>query len=175
MLDTVSGCTVFQPANGKWTGLVTGGTDNEVVAYGPDEDLDIIIDEAVENLTVVPKTQAMLEKVLSVAAVLKERCNLNMRIEIAEDFALAEGAITEAMLAGIRPCALHFTFAATTQARLDQVLAAVPASLELTVDPAGAKEPLAVPPGRNLWVLLPGDGKFTPYVTGSGVSFIRER
>ena len=173
MLDTVSGCTVFLPANGKWTGLVTGGTDNEVVAYGPDEDLDIIIDEAVENLTAVPKTQAMLEKVLSVAAVLKERCNLNMRIEIAEDFALAEGAITEAMLAGIRPCALHFTFAATTQARLDQVLAAVPASLELTVDPAGAKEPLAVPPGRNLWVLLPGDGKFTPYVTGSGVGFKR--
>jgi len=62
---------------------------------------------------------------------------------------------------------LLMMFAVKTQAQLDSILAAVPSSAMLAIDPTGATEELTIPQDRALWVYLSGNGKVRPQINGT--------
>ena len=68
------------------------------------------------------------------------------------------------------------TFKVNTQAQLDSVLAAVPASSHtiLAIDASDSEVELTVPQGREVYVRLSGEGrngKYTPKINGLLISF----
>ena len=171
MLTSVSGCTVFVPANGYWDGLVTGGTGNEVIYYGSGRELDIEMDDATKTITAWPTTEHAFMNVLNAAAVLKSEYGWNTRITVTNALEVASGSITAEMLAGVEFNSLLLMFAVKTQVQLDSILAAVPSAAMLAIDPTGATENLTIPQDRALWVYLSGNGKVQPHIKGLKIIF----
>ena len=171
MLQNVTNCTVFVPANGYWTGLVTGGTDNKVVYYGENTNLNLVVDEDAATVTATPFDEEAFTNVLAAASTFKDVFGWNTVINVTNAIEVSEGAVTPAMLAGVRLNTMLMMFKVKTQAQLEQVLAAVPQTTMLAIDPSGASEELTMPADRALWVWLAGTGKYTPRLNGITIVF----
>ena len=170
-LNGVTGCKVFAPANGKWDSLNLGGTDNVKIPYGAGQNLDLAIDENAGTITATPTTEERLVQVLEAAPVFKAQFGLNTRINVTNTIEATAGTITAAMLNAVEFNTMLMTFAVKTQAQLDSVLAAVPQTAMLAIDPTGARQELTLPSDRAIWVWLAGDGKYTPKIKGLMIVF----
>ncbi|MBO4286834.1 MAG: leucine-rich repeat domain-containing protein [Kiritimatiellae bacterium] len=159
MLTSVKGCTVFAPRSG-WNGLVTGGTNNPIVYYGPGEELDLTVDAEYRRLTAVPTTANALSNVLAHAAIFKDEFDLDTRIAVTNSLSSAVTVSAED-LQNVT-FVTYVTFTANTQAQLDATLAALPSAMPIVIDATGATETINVPEGRNVAVLVPGGGKYGP-------------
>ena len=173
ILDQVSGCTVFAPANGKWTGISTGGEDNDVVYYGANQPLDMFIDVDAGVVVATPTTEATLVSILKTAPYF----GLNVRVNVTNTIEVAAGAITASMLNAVKFNTMLLTFKVNTQEDLDSVFAAVPASNYplLAIDASDARSELTVPDGREVYVRIRSgegrQGKYTPKINGIVIVF----
>lgn len=176
MLTDVTGCKVFVPANGFWNGLVTGGTNNEVIYYGASTNLNLIVDEDAGAITATPTDEAAFVKVLEAAPTFKNVFGWNVKVNVTNALEATSGAITPGMLSEVEINSLMLTFKVNTQTQLDSVLAAVSASSHtiLAIDASDSREELTVPQGREVYVRLSGEGrngKYTPKINGLIISF----
>lgn len=173
MLDGVAGCKVFAPANGHWTGLSVGGSDNEIVWYGDGQDLDLDIDETAKTLTATPKTEAAFTNVLAVASVFKEHFGLDTHIALTNCLTMTS-TITEAMLQAVTLDVppWYVTFKVNNQTQLDNVLAAVSADIPIIIDITDAgKNQFSVPEGRKVAILADSGWAFGRKVGGLVIVF----
>ena len=176
VLDGVTGCKMFVPANGFWDGLDTGGTSNEVIYYGASTNLNLIVDEDVGEITATPADEGALVKVLEAAPTFKNVFGRNIKVNVTNVLEATSGAITAEMLSEVEINTLMLTFKVNTQAQLDSVLAAIPASSHtiLAIDASDSRAELTVPQGREVYVRLSGEGrngKYTPKINGTLISF----
>ena len=170
MMEGVNGCSVFVPANGKWTNCKFGGTNTDLIYYGADQELDLDIDDDAKTITAVPNTSAALGKVLNNARRFKDYFDLDTRIAVTNS--LSSVAAVSAGDLQHNAFVTYVTFTANTQAQLDATLAALPESLQVVIDATGARRTIKVPAGRNVTVLLPGGGKYGP--TRKGLTITNE-
>lgn len=175
--NSASGATFLFPRNAgndTWNDPLMGGVDPDVVFYGPGEALDIDGADGGGKgaLTFIPRTEAALAKTLELAPTLARAFGVATKIRVTNAFEIAVGTVTpEKMQHAVFDT---LTFKANTQAQLDGVLAAVPASVPFAVDAADAKESLIVPQGREVYVRLSGEGrngKYTPKINGHVITF----
>ena len=170
MMEGVNGCSVFVPANGKWTNCKFGGTNTDLIYYGADQELDLDIDDDAKTITAVPNTSAALGKVLNNARRFKDYFDLDTRIAVTNS--LSSVAAVSAGDLQHNAFVTYVTFTANTQAQLDDTLAALPESLQVVIDATGARRTVKVPAGRNVTVLVPGGGKYGP--TRKGLTITNE-
>ena len=173
---TTSNAKVFVPAKSSWNGLDVGGTGNEVVYYGATTNLDFVVDDAAKTITATPTDEEALVKVLESAPLFKTHFGWNTRVNITNTIEATAGTITAEMLNAVEFNTLLLTFKVNTQAALDSVLAAVPASNWplLAIDASDSKEELTLPQGREIYVRVSGDGKqgkYIPKIRGLIISF----
>ena len=174
MLNGVDGVQVLVPDNGYWDDLVTGGGENNKVwYYGPNRELDLTIDDEAMKATFAPTTENALTNAIAWAPILKERFNLDTVVAITNriDTSLA---ITEAMLQNVTLEAppWFLTFSVTSQAQLDNVLAAVSVDTPIIIDIEGAgRNQITVPNGRKVAILAKSGWTFGKALKGIVVSF----
>ena len=171
MLQNVTNCTVFVPANTYWTGLATGGTDNKVIYYGESTNLDIVVDEDAATITATPTDEESLTNMLAAASTFKNVFGWNTVINVTNAIEVSAGAVTPAMLSDVRLNTMLMMFKVKTQVQLESVLAAVPQTTMLAIDPTDASEELTMPADRALWVWLAGTGKYRPRLNGITIVF----
>ena len=176
MLNGVTGCKVFVPVKSSWSGLNVGGTGNEIIWYGATTNLNLAVDDAHGVITATPTDEAALVKVLESAPLFKTNFGWNTRINVTNTIEVSAGTITAEMLNAVEFNTMLLTFKVNTQAALDSVLAAVPASTYplLAIDASDAREELILPQGREVYVRVSGDGKqgrYRPKVNGLIISF----
>ena len=153
MLSSVSGCTVIVPRSG-WDGLVTGGSSNTIVYYGPNDDFDLSLDASEKVITAVPNNGDGLVAALNFADTFKTEFGYDTKITVTNAIDLTGVTITEAMVADVTFNRLWF--AVKTQAQLNGILDAFPAATEMAIDPTGLTENLTVPAGRKIFVQAGG-------------------
>ena len=151
--DTTCNVKFFIP-KARWTGAsdtsITNSTTKgscKIIRYGPGEDIDVSID----GLFTVA-TAEQLDNVLSVANDLHTYCGMNPRISVTNAIEFTEGLITADRMKFATFNSLMFKV--NTQAQLENILAAVPASVPLAIDPSGITENLTVLAARKIFVQL---------------------
>ena len=142
MFRGCSGVKAFFP-KARWKNLdSTSITDNvsqcKPIFYGPGEDIDVSIDG-----TFTVATAERLDDVLSVAENLYTHCRMTPRIAVTNTIEFTEGLITTARTKHVDFASLMFS--AKTQTQLDAILAAVPSSVPVSIDPTGLTENMVVP------------------------------
>ena len=157
MLNGVTGCKVIVPDNSYWNNLRVGGTDNEVIYYGGSTGFNIVVDEAEQTITETVTTRTGLEKALDAAPALESGFGWTVRISVPSGIDMTDGAVEGGLFGANK---LPIVFAVKTQAQLDKVLAAVPPTSLLAIDPTGATESLEMPEDRAVWVYLAGNGQY---------------
>ncbi len=175
-LVKTSNAKVFVPANSSWNGLDAGEPGHEVVYYGATTNLNLVVDDAAKTITATPTDETALVKVLESAPLFKTHFGWNTRVNITNTIEATAGTITAEMLNAVEFNTLLLTFKVNTQAALDSVLAAVPASNWplLAIDASDSKEELTLPQGREIYVRVSGDGKqgkYIPKIRGLIISF----
>lgn len=176
MFGGVTGCKVFVPANGKWTSPYFGGTSTDAIYYGANTNLNVAVDESANTITFTPTDETALVKALEAAPLFKDAFGWNAKVNVTNTIEVSSGTITSEMLEDVEFNTLLLTFAVTTQAQLDDILEKFPATtypmLAIDVKPSGSgkTEALTLPSNRELWVHLPGDGKYTPKYNGLIIS-----
>ena len=152
MLSGDTGVQVFVPANGYWDGLKLGGSNNNKWYYGPDQEFDLEIDDETMTATVTPTTVNAFTNALTWVSGFRTHFNLSTYISIPPTIDLADVTITEDMVRGLP------IFSAKTQAQLDAILGAFPASAQIAIDPTGLTENMVIPDGYpNVFVkTVPG-------------------
>ena len=145
----VTGCKVFVPANGKWNNVAAhlGGTNTELIPYGPGKDVDLSIDEAAGKVSATPTTPVALVQVLEAATTFKSVFKLDTRISVTNTLDLTGVTITEQMVSGVTFDRLMFS--AKTQAQLNAILDAFPATTPVSIDPTGLTENMVIPETYN--------------------------
>ena len=157
MLSGVTGCKVIVPDNSYWKNIHVGGTDNEVIYYGGSTGFNIVVDEAEQTITETVTTRTGLEKALDAAPALESGFGWTVRISVPSGIDMTDGAVDGGLFAANK---LPMVFAVKTQAQLEKVLAAVPPTSLLAIDPTGATESLTMPQDRAVWVYLAGNGQY---------------
>ena len=114
----------------------------------------------------MPTTEAAFTNVLNWATLFKDKLGYDTRVSVTNSIEVSADAVTPEMLANVQLNSTLMMFAVKTQAQLDSVLAAVPQTTMLAIDPTGAREELTMPQDRALWVWLSGTGKYTPHFSG---------
>ncbi len=154
MLSSVTGCKVYVPTNGDWDGLVTGGSNNEIIYYGASTNLDFSVDDAVGKVVATPTTEEALVKALVAAPLFKTHFGWDMKVETTNAIDVTVGTLTSGMFAnaGVKAGSLMLNFAVKTQAQLNDVLAAVPAAAMVGIDPTGLTENMVVTDRENVFV-----------------------
>ena len=142
MFRGCSGVKAFFP-KARWKNLgSTSITDNvsqcKPIFYGPGEDIDVSIDG-----TFTVATAERLDDVLSVAENLYTHCRMTPRIAVTNTIEFTEGLITTARTKHVDFASLMFS--AKTQTQLDAILAAVPSSVPVSIDPTGLTENMTIP------------------------------
>jgi len=143
MLNGDSNVQVFVPANGYWTGLDVGGTNNKTRWYGPSEEFDLAINDTDMTATFTPTTVNALTNALSWASDFKTHFNLDTHISVTNALDLTDVTITEDMVSGVTFDRL--VFSAKTQTQLDAILGAFPATTPISIDPTGLTENMTIP------------------------------
>lgn len=141
MLAGDTGVQVFVPANGQWDGLKLGGSNNKVWYYGPDQEFDLDVNDETMTATVTPTTVNAFTNALTWVSGFRTHFNLSTYISIPPTIDLADVTITEDMVRGLP------IFSAKTQAQLDAILGAFPASAQIAIDPTGLTENMVIPDG----------------------------
>ena len=158
-------CKVFLPDNGFWDGIALGGTSNEAIFYHG-------FDGEGKSMTFTPTTAKELTDVLGAAADFKSLFGLDVRISVTNALDLTGVQFDAETLAAIPVTFDKFMFKVNSQEQLNDVLAALPDSVTVGIDPSSAgKAELAIPDGdkHNVWVLLPTSGKYRPYIGGMNI------
>lgn len=167
MFGNTSDIKAFVPANGLWDGdLNLGGARTQLIKYGPGEEVDFALDTEEKVITAMPTTEAAFTNVLNWATLFKDKLGYDTRVSVTNSIEVSADAVTPEMLANVQLNSTLMMFAVKTQAQLDSVLAAVPQTTMLAIDPTGAREELTMPQDRALWVWLSGTGKYTPHFSG---------
>lgn len=177
MFSGVSGCHIFVPTGSNWDtetasdkGLAAYEADNMIFYYGAGRDLDMAFDHNAHLITATPTTAHALTNILNAASTFKNRFGYDTRINMTNAIEVAEGTITDDTAAGVAFESLIFNV--KTQAQLDTVMnATAGVTTPLCIDPTGAKQEMTVPTNRRVWVLLSGDGKYTPKIRGLIITF----
>ena len=171
--NNVVGCRIFVPEDSNWhqlTNETTYAANNTFLYYGAGRELDFSFDHDTKAITAMPATAHALTNVLNAASIFKSQFGYDTRIVMTNAIEVAEGTITDALLSGVAFESLIFNV--KTQAQLDMVMAATAGvTTPLCIDPTGAKQQMTVPADRRVWVLLSGDGKYTPKINGTIISF----
>ena len=158
LFNGCSGVRAFFP-KARWKNFPGTSYTNKVtqckpILYGPGEDIDVSIDG-----TFTVATAERLDDVLSVANDLYTYCRMSPRISVTNAIEFTEGLITTERMRFATFNSLMFKV--RTQAELANILAAVPASVPLSIDPTEATENLEITTtGRNIHVRLPDNGKY---------------
>ncbi len=123
-----------------------GGDKTTIYRYGPDKEFDLLMGDT--QVTAIPTTEDSLTNVLNWAQTFKSVSGLDTKIAITNRIAMTECVqITEQMLYSL-------TFQVTSQAELDNVLAAVSVDAPIIIDIEGAgKNQITVPDGRKVAIL----------------------
>ena len=143
MLAYDSGVQVFVPANGYWTGLVTGGANNKLWYYGPTNEFDLDVSDVDMTATFTPTTVNALTNALAWAPSFKTHFNLDAHISVTNTLDLTGVTITPALVSGVTFDRLIFSV--KTQAQLNAILTAFPATTPISIDPTGLMENMVVP------------------------------
>ena len=153
-LNRVTGCKMFVPANGFWDGLVTGGTNNEIIYYGATTNIDFTVDDDAKIVITRPVTESALVKALEVAPLFKTHFGWDMKVDTTNAIEVTAGTLTPGMFAnaGVKAGSLMLNFAVKTQAQLDAILAAVPSDAMIGIDPTGLTENMVVTGRENVFV-----------------------
>jgi hypothetical protein len=172
MFGSTGDLKAFIPDNEQWEGdLNEGGNNTEIIKYGPGREIDFEIDTDEMVITAIPTTTDMFVNALNWSTLFKEKLGYQTRISVTNSIEVSEGTVTAEMLSNVQLNSTLMMFAVKTQAQLDSVLAAVPQTTMLAIDPTGAKEELNIPQDRAMWVWLSGTGKYKPYIKGLILSF----
>ena len=145
--SVTKGCKVFVPANGKWTGCNYGGTNTDVIEYGENKNLDLVVDEAAGTVTATPTTPELLVKMLEAAPTFKRAFALDMKISVTNTLDFTGVTITDDMVDGVTFDRL--VFSAKKQTQLDAILGAFPATTPISIDPTGLTENMVIPDGYS--------------------------
>lgn len=155
-LEGVAGCKVVIPANGYW-GSPDVGSGNEAIYYGGSTGLGIDADNDAKKVAISAADASALEKALELAPLFNEVFGWEVRIDVPSGIDMSGGAVDGGLFAANK---LPAVFAVKTQAQLEKVLAAVPPTSLLAIDPTGATESLTMPQDRAVWVYLAGNGQY---------------
>ena len=171
-LKSVTGCKVFVPTSGGWLNFpaVDGGKDTDIIYYGADTNLNLVVDEDAKTITATPTDEAALLKMLEVAPMLKEVLGFDTVISINSDID-ATVEITEEMLTNVKVevPTWYLTFAVKTQAQLNRVLAVTTGPI--VADITGATQEITPPVGRRVAILAPGGAIFNYHKRGLIIQF----
>ena len=141
-------CKVFIPATTTWLQLDTSNAEGvDKIYYGADQDLDISVNKARNELTATAKTVETLVKMLEAAPLFREHFGLDTRISVTNTLDLTGVTITEDMVSGVTFDRLMFS--AKTQAQLNAILDAFPATTPVSIDPTGLTENMVIPETYN--------------------------
>ena len=155
-LEGVAGCKVVIPANGYWDSPDVG-SGNEAIYYGGSTGLGIDADNDAKKVAISAANASALEKALELAPLFNEVFGWEVRIDVPSGIDMSGGAVDGGLFAANK---LPAVFAVKTQAQLEKVLAAVPSTSLLAIDPTGATEKLVLPGDRSAWVYLPANGQY---------------
>ena len=155
-LNGVTGCKVIVPDNGYWS-TPNVGANNEAIYYGGSTGLGIDADNDAKNVAISVANASALEKALEIAPLFNEVFGWEVRIVVPSGIDMSGGAVAGGLFAANK---LPAVFAVKTQAQLEKVLAAVPSTSLLAIDPTGATESLTMPQDRAVWVYLAGNGQY---------------
>ena len=137
-------CKVFIPATTTWLQLDTSNAAGvDKIYYGADQDLDISVNKARNELTATAKTEETLVKMLEAAPLFREHFGLDTRISVTNTLDLTGVTITEDMTSGVTFDRLIFS--AKTQDQLNAILGAFPATTPISIDPTGLTENMTIP------------------------------
>ena len=167
MLQGVSNCKVFVPANGKWNDFeYNAAGNNEAIYYGANTNLNLIVDDDAGKITAIPTDSAALAKVLEVAPTLKTYLGWDTHITVTNMIEVAAGVITAENANWIHSFN-SLVFKVDTQTYLNTLVDAIPSSVPFAINPCDATEDLVLPQGREIYVRISSegrDGKYRPKI-----------
>ena len=141
-------CKVFIPATSTWLQLDTSNAAGvEKIYYGPGRGVDISVNTARNELTATPTNATRLVTMMEAAPLFREHFGLDTRISVTNTIDLAGVTITEAMTSAVTFDRLMFS--AKTQAQLNAILGAFPATTPISIDPTGLTENMVIPETYN--------------------------
>ena len=172
---SAAGVRAFLPEKKEWKTNTTPpkdisfGNSNYVLYYGTGLPLDLTLDMDKKVLSATTATAHAFTNVLVAASTFKSEWGIDTRIDLTNAIDVAEGTLTNDMLAGATFDSLIFNV--KTQAQLDMVMNATEGlSVPLCIDPTGAKKKMIIPANRKVWVLLSGEGTYSPHVDGFSIA-----
>ena len=139
--------------------------------YGPGQDVDFATDDVANTITVTPTTAETLQEALNLAATFKSAFGLDTRISVTNSIATAVAIPASATSSTMFDLHSWVTFNVTTQAQLENTLAAISGDSMLIVDPTGATENLTVPEGRQVFVVLNEGDTIRSRLNGFSIRF----
>jgi len=119
----------------------------EKIYYGPGRGVDIVVNAARNELTATPTNATRLVTMMEAAPLFREHFGLDTRISVTNTIDLAGVTITEAMTSAVTFDRLMFS--AKTQALLNAILDAFPATTPVSIDPTGLTENMVIPETYN--------------------------
>lgn len=182
---SASSLTVLIPSrsdNTTWDNSTTGtgnddfggGEKTTIYRYGPDKEFDLLMGDT--QVTAIPTTEGSLTNVLNWAQTFKSAFGLDTKIAITNRIAMTGSVqITEEMLQSMTLEAppWYLTFQVTSQAELDNVLAAVSVDTPIIIDIEGAgRNQITVPDGRKVAILAKSGWTFGRKQLGLIISFL---
>ena len=92
-LSGVTGCKVFVPTSGGWLNFpaADGGENTDIIYYGSNTNLNLVVDEDAKTITATPKDAAARLKMLEVAPMLKEVLGFDIVIPAVEVYDWHDG------------------------------------------------------------------------------------
>ncbi|MBR3822372.1 MAG: hypothetical protein IKJ37_12235 [Kiritimatiellae bacterium] len=157
--------------NKTWEGATVEGDDNRIIYYGPGQEVDLTVND--NCVTIVPTTVNALTNALSWAQTFKTAFNLDTKISITNRIDLSV-AVKEELLQNVTLEAppWYLAFAVTSQAQLNNVLAAVSVDVPIIIDIEGVgRNQITVPDGRKVAILAKSGWTFGKKTEGLVVSF----
>ena len=157
--------------NKTWEGATVEGEDNRIIYYGPGQEVDLTVND--NCVTIVPTTVNALTNALSWAQTFKTAFNLDTKISITNRIDLSV-AVKEELLQNVTLEAppWYLAFAVTSQAQLNNVLAAVSVDIPIIIDIEGVgRNQITVPDGRKVAILAKSGWTFGKKTEGLVISF----
>ena len=148
LFSNEASCKAFIPATSTWLQLDTSNAPGvEKIYYGLGRGVDIVVNAARNELTATPTNATRLVTMMEAAPLFREHFGLDTRISVTNTIDLAGVTITEAMTSAVTFDRLMFS--AKTQAQLNAILGAFPATTPVSIDPTGLTENMVIPETYN--------------------------
>ena len=143
-----TGYTLFLPRNSgnmTWNSYTALGTNPNVIYYGPNEELEFQLGDTM--VTAMVRTTGALTNLLNQVATFKNDFGLDTRISVTNTLDLTGVTIDSTAVSGVTFDRLMFS--AKTQAQLNAILGAFPATTPISIDPTGLTENMVIPETYN--------------------------